>query len=99
VDCTLCIYCYRRGNLRVSVGRPPNYRHLGSASDEKPDPACIDCKYVVDNRCHAYCVKYSVRVNPWYVCDDWMSRKVSRRVPLGSRASTEAAGHTDDGRR
>jgi hypothetical protein len=58
----------------LAMVRPPNYRLAASEADPNPKSACIDCRYVADNRCHAYCVKYSTRVNPWYVCDEWKRR-------------------------
>ena len=54
------------------AGRPPNYRRVSTKSD--PDESCLTCKFVTDNWCRAYCVKYSTRVNPWYVCDEWKPR-------------------------
>lgn len=58
------------------MSRPPNYRP--ASPPENPGSACIDCRFVTDNRCHAYCVRYSTRVNPWSVCDDWTSRREVR---------------------
>jgi hypothetical protein len=56
--------------------RPPGYRRASTKEQPEPERACLNCRFVTDNRCHAYCVKYSAPVNPWYVCDEWTSRKM-----------------------
>ena len=56
------------------MGRPPNYRLSAGEPGANSKPSCLDCKFVTDNRCHAYCVRFSSRVNPWFVCDDWQHR-------------------------
>jgi hypothetical protein len=56
------------------TGGPPNYRKVSTKAEPDPASSCLDCKFVIDNRCRAYCVKYSTRVNPWYVCDEWKPR-------------------------
>jgi hypothetical protein len=55
--------------------RPPNYRRASTKEQPEPERACLNCRFVTDNRCRAYCVKYSTQVNPWYVCAEWTSRK------------------------
>jgi hypothetical protein len=59
---------------------PPGYRQASTADEPDPKACCITCRYVMHNRCHAYCVQHSTGVNPWFVCDDWMSRSATQRV-------------------
>ena len=59
---------------RGSAGRPPNYRKASTKSEPDPEESCLNCKFVKDNRCRAYCVKNSMRVNPWYACVEWKPR-------------------------
>ena len=60
------------------MATPPKYRLAGTEDEHGPRTCCLNCRYFAENRCHGYCVKHSNGVNPWFVCDDWMSRKASQ---------------------
>jgi len=45
--------------------------HEGAAGE-----SCLNCGFVTDDGSHAHCVKHSVQVNPWYLCDEQTSGKM-----------------------